>query len=69
MYRGVNWFDTADSYGTGSLEGQSEKLLGKFIREHNYKAAGGVKSPNDVLIATKVCTNENVISTLRKEES
>lgn len=30
---GVNLFDTADSYGTGKLNGQSEKLLGKFIRE------------------------------------
>ena len=27
---GVNWFDTADSYGTGDLEGQAEKLLGSF---------------------------------------
>ena len=31
---GVNLFDTADSYGTGKLNGQSEKLLGKFIREY-----------------------------------
>lgn len=31
---GVNLFDTADSYGTGRLNGQSEKLLGKFIREY-----------------------------------
>lgn len=31
---GINLFDTADSYGTGRLNGQSEKLLGKFIREH-----------------------------------
>lgn len=30
---GVNLFDTADSYGTGKFNGQSEKLLGKFIRE------------------------------------
>ena len=30
---GVNLFDTADSYGTGKLNGQSEKLLGKFIQE------------------------------------
>lgn len=30
---GINLFDTADSYGTGKLSGQSEKLLGKFIRE------------------------------------
>jgi len=32
--KGVNWFDTADSYGTGKLAGQSEKLLGRFIREY-----------------------------------
>lgn len=31
---GINLFDTADSYGTGKLNGQSEKLLGKFIREY-----------------------------------
>lgn len=30
---GITLFDTADSYGTGRLNGQSEKLLGKFIRE------------------------------------
>jgi hypothetical protein len=30
---GINLFDTADSYGTGRLNGQSERLLGKFIRE------------------------------------
>lgn len=30
---GINLFDTADSYGTGRLNGQSEKLLGKFIRQ------------------------------------
>lgn len=30
---GINLFDTADSYGTGRLNGQSEKLLGKFIQE------------------------------------
>eukprot|EP00639_Heterosigma_akashiwo_P033544 CAMPEP_0194719000 /NCGR_PEP_ID=MMETSP0296-20130528/10500_1 /TAXON_ID=39354 /ORGANISM="Heterosigma akashiwo, Strain CCMP2393" /LENGTH=316 /DNA_ID=CAMNT_0039620545 /DNA_START=5 /DNA_END=952 /DNA_ORIENTATION=- len=35
---GVNWFDTADSYGTGKLEGQSEKLLGKFISEYPREA-------------------------------
>ncbi len=26
----VNWFDTADSYGTGALIGRSEELLGQF---------------------------------------
>ena len=31
--RGVDLFDTGDSYGTGKLEGQSEKLLGRFRRE------------------------------------
>eukprot|EP00873_Tetraselmis_striata_P044312 jgi/Tetstr1/464576/TSEL_009332.t1 len=31
---GVNLFDTADSYGTGALNGQSEKLLGKFMAEY-----------------------------------
>ncbi|KAI3519422.1 hypothetical protein L1887_08521 [Cichorium endivia] len=30
---GINLFDTADSYGTGKLNGQSEKLLGRFIGE------------------------------------
>jgi diketogulonate reductase-like aldo/keto reductase len=30
---GVNIFDTADSYGTGRLNGRSELLLGKFIQE------------------------------------
>ncbi|XP_047340776.1 pyridoxal reductase, chloroplastic [Impatiens glandulifera] len=30
---GINIFDTADSYGTGTLNGQSERLLGAFIRE------------------------------------
>jgi len=28
---GVNWFDTADSYGTGALSGRSEELLGEFL--------------------------------------
>ena len=42
---GVNWFDTADSYGTGSLTGQSEKLLGSFGRAYSSKRA---------LIATKL---------------
>ena len=33
MKNGINLFDTADSYGTGKLNGQSERLLGRFIRE------------------------------------
>ncbi|GLC52517.1 hypothetical protein PLESTB_000638500 [Pleodorina starrii] len=31
---GINVFDTADSYGTGRLNGKSELLLGQFIREY-----------------------------------
>ncbi|XP_057522477.1 pyridoxal reductase, chloroplastic isoform X2 [Amaranthus tricolor] len=46
---GINLFDTADSYGTGKLNGQSEKLLGKFIRE--YKGKRGVQ--DNIVIATK----------------
>ncbi|MEM6254005.1 MAG: aldo/keto reductase [Cyanobacteria bacterium P01_D01_bin.156] len=32
--RGVTLFDTGDSYGTGKLNGQSEKLLGKFCQAY-----------------------------------
>ncbi|KAF2299469.1 hypothetical protein GH714_032055 [Hevea brasiliensis] len=45
---GINLFDTADSYGTGRLNGQSEKLLGKFIREFP-----GKRMQDDIVIATK----------------
>ena len=45
--KGINWFDTADSYGTGSLEGQSEKLLGQFRKQ----LSKSTKSPN---ICTKL---------------
>ncbi|KAE9608833.1 putative pyridoxine 4-dehydrogenase [Lupinus albus] len=46
---GVNLFDTADSYGTGRLNGQSEKLLGKFITEFQEQKG----SQRDIVIATK----------------
>ncbi|XP_065863109.1 pyridoxal reductase, chloroplastic isoform X1 [Euphorbia lathyris] len=45
---GINLFDTADSYGTGRLNGQSERLLGKFIREFP-----GKQKRDDIVIATK----------------
>ncbi|EEF46767.1 aldo/keto reductase, putative [Ricinus communis] len=45
---GINLFDTADSYGTGRLNGQSEKLLGKFVREFPRK-----QTRDDIVIATK----------------
>lgn len=46
---GINFFDTADSYGTGKLTGQSERLLGKFIREYQ----GQSKVRDNIVIATK----------------
>ncbi|CAA6663330.1 unnamed protein product [Spirodela intermedia] len=46
---GVNLFDTADSYGTGRLNGQSERLLGKFIREF----PGSKAERDSIVIATK----------------
>ena len=35
--RGLNWFDTADSYGTQDLNGRSEELLGIFNTENTKK--------------------------------
>jgi pyridoxine 4-dehydrogenase len=45
---GVTLFDTGDSYGTGKLNGQSEKLLGKFTKEYT-----GIGLEN-ICIATKL---------------
>jgi pyridoxine 4-dehydrogenase len=45
---GVTLFDTGDSYGTGKLNGQSEKLLGKFDQEYQ-----GINK-NNVCLATKL---------------
>jgi hypothetical protein len=47
--QGVNVFDTADSYGTGALNGRSEELLGRFMKE-NQDIVGGT----EVHIATKL---------------
>lgn len=49
LARGVNLFDTADSYGTGALNGRSEELLGRFVRENADIRAGA-----PVHIATKL---------------
>lgn len=46
---GINLFDTADSYGTGKLNGRSELLLGKFIREF----PGPKRVRSNIHIATK----------------
>lgn len=45
---GVTLFDTGDSYGTGRLNGQSEKLLGRFTQ--HYIGA----HQNQITIATKL---------------
>jgi pyridoxine 4-dehydrogenase len=45
---GVTLFDTGDSYGTGKLNGQSEKLLGKFEQEYQ-----GVNK-EQICLATKL---------------
>jgi pyridoxine 4-dehydrogenase len=45
---GVTLFDTGDSYGTGKLSGQSEKLLGRFAGEY------GGKNAEQICIATKL---------------
>jgi len=45
---GVTLFDTGDSYGTGKLNGQSEKLLGKFTQEYS-----GINK-NNICLATKL---------------
>jgi len=45
---GVTLFDTGDSYGTGKLNGRSEKLLGKFTREYT-----GANQEN-ICLATKL---------------
>ena len=52
---GINVFDTADSYGTGSgLDGRSEVLLGKFLREcKESSSAAEVEAASQVQIATK----------------
>ena len=45
---GITLFDTGDSYGTGKLNGQSEKLLGKFDREYTGK------NKDNICLATKL---------------
>ena len=47
---GINVFDTADSYGTGKLNGRSEQLLGQFLNEY----PGSNRYRDNVKIATKL---------------
>ncbi|KAL3653687.1 Pyridoxine 4-dehydrogenase [Castilleja foliolosa] len=56
LENGINLFDTADSYGTGKLNGQSEKLLGKFISEFPVlllEFQGNKQVRDNIVIATK----------------
>jgi len=46
--QGITLFDTGDSYGTGKLSGQSEKLLGQF------KAAYEGEHKEQICLATKL---------------
>eukprot|EP00270_Netrium_digitus_P002614 TRINITY_DN1296_c0_g1_i2.p1 TRINITY_DN1296_c0_g1~~TRINITY_DN1296_c0_g1_i2.p1 ORF type:complete len:443 (+),score=86.93 TRINITY_DN1296_c0_g1_i2:3-1331(+) len=48
--RGVDLFDTADSYGTGRLNGRSEMLLGKFMKQY----PGSKRMKVNIKIATKL---------------
>ena len=48
LNQGFSFVDTADSYGTGSLSGKSEKLIGQFLQRVN-KA-----KKNNIKIATKL---------------
>jgi pyridoxine 4-dehydrogenase len=46
--RGVTFFDTGDSYGTGRLKGRSEQLLGQFRRDYRGE------NRDRICIATKL---------------
>jgi len=48
LNQGFSFIDTADSYGTGSLSGRSEKLIGQFLQKV-IKA-----KKNNIKIATKL---------------
>jgi len=47
--KGINFFDTADSYGIGKLNGKSEKLLGRFCEEY----PGSPRVRSNLHVATK----------------
>ncbi len=60
--RGVTLFDTGDSYGTGKLSGQSEKLLGRFNTAYNGQ------NKDQICLATKLApypwrlTKQSIVS-------
>jgi pyridoxine 4-dehydrogenase len=49
--QGVTLFDTGDSYGTGRLNGQSEKLLGRFTQDY----LGSANTMNDRQNGGRIC--------------
>ena len=58
---GVTFFDTGDSYGTGKLKGQSEKLLGQFNQAYSGQ------NSDQICLATKLApypwrlTSESIV--------
>ena len=64
---GVRLVDTADSYGTGSLEGRAEVLLGRGLRSHADRAESDA-----VVVATKLApypwrlTRGSMVAAVRK---
>jgi len=50
LRRGLDLIDTADSYGTGNLQGRSEFLIGKFLL--NTPSARKKR----IQVATQTCT-------------
>lgn len=48
VQKGVTLFDTGDSYGTGKLNGQSEKLLGRFSQAYTGQ------NKDKICLATKL---------------
>ncbi|MGK7888023.1 MAG: aldo/keto reductase [Leptolyngbyaceae cyanobacterium] len=55
VQNGVTLFDTGDSYGTGKLKGQSEKLLGRFTREYiNDLDESNRANRDSICLATKL---------------
>lgn len=56
--KGLTWFDTADSYGTGKLSGRSETLLGQFssiiTSSSSSRSSSAAKGSKNVNFCTKI---------------
>eukprot|EP00899_Mesostigma_viride_P008769 jgi/Mesvir1/17894/Mv12964-RA.1 len=68
--RGINFFDTGDSYGTGELNARAETLLGTFLAQY----PGSARTRDNVHIATKIAsypwrlTRESVLAACRESK-